>query len=366
MANVCQEAGNVWIWLGEADSTSDAAIEHIACLASRDKDVLKYAPASWVWNSESLAFDRLLGRPRFRRRWVIQEAAFSQRSIMFCGARQLDMSEFVRAVHFVQYSLEHMSSSLMPLNREIYGLNPLPGFRDSPATRLLDLLSAVFSNLAWEGQTVLVRRLKLEELVDLAVFCETSDVRDTMFALLGLARDVSGPKKHNEHETHLEANYGESSMNVFKQFVWHCPIRSRSLDIICRPWAPVSVTAVTPGRQTYPQFNVILPSWIASRDRLVYGNPSSRTTQCLLGEPLVGRAQKRVYSAHGQTTPQISMVHSVGYGLFNGILCTRGVMFGQIYVVSPRMAQAVITRDCSVALGGRLDTEHGIHVPQKA
>lgn len=200
MADIYRQAENVWIWLGEADSTSQMAMECIPQVASPDfewKD-------SWWSEPGFLSFDHLLERPWFRRRWVVQEAALAANSVVFCGGSQVDMKSFSFAVQTVRAKIKGISASVNITTH-------LNNFLDSPATRLLDLIQGVFDRT--NGVDRQVCKFSLETLVELATFTEVTDQRDSIFALLSLASDA-GPDSKDP----LEADYGNCSLDVFTEF----------------------------------------------------------------------------------------------------------------------------------------------------
>ncbi|KAL5120184.1 hypothetical protein ACEQ8H_002010 [Pleosporales sp. CAS-2024a] len=104
MAQIYHEAAGVFIWLGEEDSTSKLAIELVKSIyedtevfkkhESRTRTVtnrihtpvLKPDPLAFSWDDSwwtqyrFTALSVLMERPRFRRGWVLQEAAFSSNS----------------------------------------------------------------------------------------------------------------------------------------------------------------------------------------------------------------------------------------------------------------------------------------------
>jgi hypothetical protein len=95
-------------------------------------------------------------------------------------------------------------------------------------------------------------------------------------------------------------DYRKSVLEVYRDFVLHCCYHSGSLDIICRPWAPLlSYPRHTAGAmRRFGDIPRPFPSWIASRERLPYGHPSWRSRHRLNANPLVGSSTKRVYNDH--------------------------------------------------------------------
>ncbi|KAL5120183.1 hypothetical protein ACEQ8H_002009 [Pleosporales sp. CAS-2024a] len=217
-------------------------------------------------------------------------------------------------------------------------------FVDSPAVRMLDLIEGVFSR-APDGyhQDYL---MSLETLVHLATFSETSDDRDTIYTLLNLAKDRGSLARY------IEPDYPKNVVAVYADFVRYCHSLNQSLDILCRPWAP------KPSNQARPdilgtQDPIVLPSWIAPREKLPYGEPSWHWKHRLHGNPLVGGGSKRIYNAHDGKTP---VVVEGPDGSRPDVMTVKGVRIAQVTQISWRMANAIITQECLFLLGNPLDT----------
>jgi hypothetical protein len=160
-------------------------------------------------------------------------------------------------------------------------------------------------------------RYTLEELVSWMGAFKASRLHDTIYAILGLARDVEPEIERSQtsntnstrptqrrRTTGLEENiryfkidYKIEPLVLFKRFIKHATETSESLDIICRPWAPVSGTNATDN----PVKKTKLPSWIASLDRKPFQpNRHGNMVRCN-PDPIVGPAGfgRRWYSASG-------------------------------------------------------------------
>jgi hypothetical protein len=347
MADIFREAQNVWIWLGEQDLTSQIALEFIPRIIDVD---FRWNDLWWE-QSEFTALDRILGRPWFRRGWVLQEAAFSANSIIFCGDHLVHMDDFANAVSLVRTRLSTALPYLAPTRNNVPFNGFLPNFRDSSAVRLLDTIKGCF--LRSEDGTILNRTMTLETLVDLGTFYETTDQRDAIYALLSLANDVDLPSQPGSSDA-IVPDYGKNPSDVFVDFILHCCQRSGSLDIICRPWAPVSpsvVYAVGRGSRLDQTLRIDVPSWISSRDGLPFGNPALRMTRRLYCDPLVGSCNSRIYNAHHSTKPRVHIGRNARSNTPNGSLYAEGITLGEISQRSTRMADAIITQECLDILG---------------
>jgi hypothetical protein len=338
MSDIYQKAKNVWIWLGEEDWKSKLALEFIPQV--NHESFLWDGP--WWKKDHFTAFNHILERPWFRRRWVIQEAAYSVNSVIFCGDCRVNMNDFVCAVRLVRQKLHN--TQLFLDKEDGYSYNFLTNFRDSPATRVLDIIWAAFHR-SDEGEVLRSRRrLSLETLVDLSSFCETKNPVDAVFALLNLANDVKQPA--NPHSTDsIVPDYTRNLLDVFADFILHC-CQSGSLDIICRPWVPL----LSSGTYTAEEFNrfkeVRMCSWLIPRDDFPFSNLSAGMAYQQRGKPLVGSSLKRVYNAHCGTMPQVCFGRAEATNYCDGSLYAKGIVLGVVNRRSTRMASGIITKEC--------------------
>jgi hypothetical protein len=162
------------------------------------------------------------------------------------------------------------------------------------ALRLIQVTNNLFRRS--DGYTAPGRFLSLETLVSTLQTFEASRPEDTIFAVLSLASDVNltylprvvdAPQfkddigndlqltekrikaaaaavkvfrnrlERKTYPSRFNVNYGNSFVEVCKEFLSWTLARSESLDIICRPWAPVT------RKET-------LPSWICTLSGLAF------------------------------------------------------------------------------------------------
>lgn len=263
------------------------------------------------------------------------------------------MKDFALSVESIRAKLGDLSTSGIKrkyfLSREVF-----VNFLDSPATQLLDTIDQVFLR---HNAIIVQRRMSLETLVELGTHFETTDHRDAIYALLNLANDVDSL---SQSDPSIAPDYDRSILDVFTDFILHCCRRSGSLNIICRPWAPVwscplYVMTQTPRSDRIESMDI--PSWIACRDALPFGNPSRRMTYRIHGRPLVANAQKRTYNAHDGTKPQVRTGRNHRTQGCDGALYAKGIILGTITETSTRMANAIITQDCISILKTRTEDE---------
>ncbi|KAF2811364.1 uncharacterized protein BDZ99DRAFT_384459 [Mytilinidion resinicola] len=345
MATIYRKASSVLIWLGEEDSTSKFAMEFVPKIIRSDFQW----DGSWWEQYGFITLAQILERPWFRRGWVLQEAAFSTNSTIYCGDRQVHMDHFAMTIDLVRARL----SSILPsfsrtgntMRTEI-----LANFHDSPAVKLLDTIEGVFRKS--EDGHILHRRMSLETLVALGTSSETTDQRDTIYALLNLASDIAAWSQPDQSDA-IIPNYGKNVLDVYVDFILHCCHHSGSLDIICRPWAPISSSIVhTTGQDRRADHTLLkYPSWIAPRDGLPFGDPSRRLKHRLHGNPFVGSHQKPVYNAHYGLKPHVSVGRNEVDGACDGSFYASGIILGEVARKSTRLASAIVTKESLEILG---------------
>ncbi|KAI3321986.1 HET-domain-containing protein [Xylariaceae sp. AK1471] len=395
MAQIYRNANGIFIWLGEEDSTSNTALDFISDIIQSDFQWSEY----WWKDYKFSALAQILERPWFRRGWVLQEAASSRISKIYCGNRQLHMDDFTAAIDLVRKRFSYLFTTFGRTTSTIR-IDIMENFYDSPAVRLLDIIGGAFTKSPNGG--ILKAKMTLEMLVDAATFSETSDPRDTIYALLSLANDtdldfqedwddINFTSKENTsinsaalHDSKIASSrtdnaeslsdqddwqdismtsvprsanriipdYRKNVLDVYVDFIQHCCHQSASLDIIIRPWAPILSSSAN-----FTSWNMFFnnklsqyPSWIATRDRLPFGDPSWRLNHRLHGNSLVGGSHKRIYNACYGLKPCISIGRNENGGC-NGSLYAKGIILGEIGHVSTRLADAMITKECLDILG---------------
>lgn len=197
-----------------------------------------------------------------------------------------------------------------------------------PAYRLIQNVSGLYKGLANNKRS---KAQSLEHLICYLVVFECSEPRDVIYAVLGIASDVrpipfnisaatSQPssaatsqtnsaantaqpsstaigRAYSDERDPFEVNYEEDTLGVYKRFLEHAIKRSRSLDILCRPWAPANILD-----KDNPPATIKLPSWILDATR----KPFRATVQGKMvrynPDPFVGAAVSRgnVYAASGR------------------------------------------------------------------
>ena len=326
MADVYSRATSVCVWLGEASTDSDLALNFISRIVNLDDfDRLvadRRTPQEWA------ALSSLMRRGWFSRRWVVQEIALAARATLYCGDAYVDWSDFADAVSLfeaVESESHTISKSIMMSDL----FNHIPDFLGEikflGATRLVDATSNLFRK-SKNGQ-VLERLLSLEALISNLSAFEASRPHDVIYAVLNLAKGMrtsaatsnrgsvietqsqitTEPTDQTVREQKLKKlatrrfkqaveenrfmiDYEKPFFDVCKEFLRFTIKSDGFLDIICRPWVPEDGLC-----------EAERPSWLLTTSKTAWGmrpdgNYSRANADTLVGPPGLG---KRNYNASG-------------------------------------------------------------------
>ncbi|KAF5632292.1 het-domain protein [Fusarium tjaetaba] len=179
MAEVYCKARQVIVWLGEATSDSDLAMQKISEVAEGD-DIP--AEQDNIIVPESIA--ALLKRTWFRRIWVLQEVAAAQHVLIVCGASQIDGYAFCLG--------------LAPY------IDASEGFEPVSSIEYL-IRGSIFRPKYTKTDSGLITLgiRSLGELMDMYHAHEATEPLDKVFALLGMSTDGSSASE-------LKPNYSIS------------------------------------------------------------------------------------------------------------------------------------------------------------
>jgi hypothetical protein len=283
MGSIFNTASNVCIWLGTADNQTGLAFESIRNLEHTYD--LNVDTEEEDTRTALDAIINLLERRWFTRRWAIQEVALAKRATLYCGNDSIPWAEFVDAISLLLSNL----SRLLPRNAPEFGSRASARARTLESTAgcyFVNICSNIFRK-SDEG-TILDSLQSLESLVcNLSAF-ETSRFHDNIYAYVSLAEDTGAQYsiraaaafsmniddtafepielsmnqrrlaqnvvdtwRSRRKETEYRIDYEKSVVEVCKDFVSFVVSNTRSLDIICRPWAPAAQKSE-------------LPSWVAT------------------------------------------------------------------------------------------------------
>ncbi|KAK3984187.1 ankyrin repeat-containing domain protein [Cladorrhinum sp. PSN332] len=191
MARIYAQATRVVVWLGEAAGDSDQALDRIQAAAE--------SPAQPSF--QETAIFALLRRSWFQRVWVLQEVAAARHILLKCGQLEVDGYAFCLGLS----ALNHLSLSATTYAAAFLMRGSI--FR----SRRVNIASTVDQP---QGRRFSLNIRPLSELIDMYHTREATDLRDKVYALLGMCTD-------NLSETEISANYQIPWQQVFRQLICH-------------------------------------------------------------------------------------------------------------------------------------------------
>lgn len=235
MAKIYSSASRTLIWLGEETPDVHDSFESIRLsrsflpAESGGADIVnanldRTALETSHWNTEKAgnmnlhrvdwrSIVKLLERPWFRRKWIVQEVIKSKDCLMICGAQQLPWVILGNLVLWLSvHNLTFFSNLIQPL--------PTVGMKNVVTT-------------SWPANL-----FTLSELVSLTTTFFCLDDRDNIIALLGLAIDVS-----EEDATHL-ADYSLTPAKLYLRYSQWLLSSKQSLEFLYCGFDPITRQAM--------------------------------------------------------------------------------------------------------------------------
>jgi Heterokaryon incompatibility protein (HET) len=315
MLDIYSKAYTVRVWIGDADQTSRSNeamkfIKKAVDLKLLDRLVLpdptnpsstNETAANWV------ALANLLKRPWFTRRWVVQEVAAAKAVAIQCGAADCNWVDFADAIELFMAKLPDIRKLFEVSDCSKTDPDALKNVESFGAKDMVRTTNNIFRKND-SGQVIEWLR-GIENLVHDLLSFEATDPRDTVYALLGIAKD--GPQRVVHCQTEwdvapLDLDYNKHPLEVYIDFVQYCIQKTESLDIICRHWAlPVTQAHIagsgsTLRKRAVDATEIKLPSWTGLLKDSAFGPPTKFTGR-LNADSLVGDPGQRVYNASGNT-----------------------------------------------------------------
>ena len=304
MDEIYSKATNVCIWLGPEHHTDADTFKFMKDILDLSKlDELIQTPDTkrqWV------ALSKLMTRKWFSRRWVIQELALAKKASIHCGSQSLNWVDFAVVIELFVAKYD----SIKELFRQSTGFDDtetLGHIAAYGASQIVDLNSNLFRRT--EKGELLERTTSLESLMATLLKFEASDPRDTVYALLSIAKeprpfdypgDISVDPQNGATTLKIKADYTKETVDVYTDFTAFCIQSSGSLDIICRPWAPIRERKRSTLAEEDPRaWNNQYPSWISRLSDAAYGAPGDELNGRKNGEIFVGNPGFRLYKASG-------------------------------------------------------------------
>jgi hypothetical protein len=296
MHEIYSESENVCIWLGEGESKSNRKmfdfIRAMLNLRRLDQLVLDESHADQWY-----AFVRLMRNRWFSRRWVVQELALAKEATVHYGQETLQWMDFRDAVALFVTKHDQIKR-LLSQSRYMAIPDPVGDMRALGANTLVEATSNLFRRS--DKGKIVERLLDLETLVSTFLAFEAKDPRDTVYGVLSIAKDT--PYSDPDTTAHMASsgmlpgrgavessvdlritpNYNKSLADLCTDFIEYCVEKSRSLDIICRHWAPVP-------KKGEPS----MPSWVSLITGSAFGEPEAALQGRSNGDSLVGTPSRR-------------------------------------------------------------------------
>ena len=204
MRQIYSNAQSVSVWLGESDKTadSDIAMQYLATRKPFDPERPDFRK---LWNvRQTKGILALCTRNYWRRIWIVQEIMHAKRATMYCGSSTVEWKKLEQLVTDLQMISKRGREKHTPL---VSAVLASPGFAVANA------------KTAWDGNLE-----PLTTLLQISREHEATDIRDKVYALLGLARDGAD----------LTVDYNMSTDDLFLEVLDHACTSWPSGDDIAR------------------------------------------------------------------------------------------------------------------------------------
>jgi Heterokaryon incompatibility protein (HET) len=224
MPRIYQQASRVIIWLGESADDSGLVMDYVQHRSQFDDREIDLSPR--MFN----AFLQLCQRSWWRRVWCLQELVLSKEGpVVMCGNRVVPWHSFSTMVD--KWHREFRSSAFPVRRWQI--LEVEMACRTSP-----------FFHIRNDFHTHELA-MPLESLLRNTISLESSDARDKVYGILGVAS--------KEDQKALQADYTKSTTEVYTDVMMHCFQRSGKLDLLC-----FNTNSPSAEKRSNP-----LPSWVS-------------------------------------------------------------------------------------------------------
>ncbi|KAI0868314.1 hypothetical protein GGS24DRAFT_513559 [Hypoxylon argillaceum] len=314
MTEIYKKAEKVHVWLGKPgylvdvaaqdDITSkelETAVQSINHLGNLD-DANHLGSVDIGIRSKASKYDL---EPLFK---LLKLGVATNDVLIHCGDQQFKWEQLTHAVALLEkFGRDGSIDRLFKLRPQTgHVFEYIGNISALPAYRLIQNVSGLYREL---GNKARSETRTIEQLVCYLVVFDCTEPRDVIYALLGIASDVqpvqaptddqpaettSRDQSSNNKRTGFPVNYKEDILKVYKRFLKHAIKESGSLDILCRPWAPVKVTSKTASKA------IELPSWILDATRKPFRATARGKMIRYNPDPFVGPAISRgFYAASG-------------------------------------------------------------------
>lgn len=358
-------AADVCLWLGDGNEQTDLAMDFIPEIVDLQnfERLVKDEKNIESWK----AFAGLMKHPYFSRRWIIQEVAVARSATLRCGQKLVPWADFSDAVSTLLTNLERVENLFT--THLISPSRSLGDVETSGANLLLRTTSNLFRRS--DDGFVLKPLQSLETLLSTIQLTDVTHPHGLIYSLFSIVNDnpyqeqysrdsIEGTSSGYPVDDLWRVDYDKDVFELYKQVITHCIWSSQSLDIICRKLAfsrPRNSTS-SAGALLIEEDEIL--SWVPFKEVPPYITGRSVHHGRQHAESLVGLPGSKVYNAAGKK--KLELEYGVGNG-FQFILNVRGFILDTIILVSPRMAEGIVLRECLELVGWTLtakpdDQEH--------
>jgi hypothetical protein len=240
MTEIYNSAFSVIIWLGPECDRNDEAMDFITEIVNLQS--LEIHSNSHQSVQKWAAFTNLMKFHWFSRWWVVQEVALARVVFVMCGSKTVQWDDFSTAVSLFTDRLENIKTLFTnPATTGTAGfLLDVEGLGAVVLVKALNDLAR--KNIRGEVTQLL---LTLEALVSSLLSFDVARPHEAIFSLLSLASDTGlsdtkskKGKSITKPTFDIEVDYNRDVIELFAKFTQTCIQTSKSLDMICRHWAP--------------------------------------------------------------------------------------------------------------------------------
>lgn len=300
MHDIYSKADSICIWLGVGEPEGDGTQETFQFIREMlDLRLLDQRTASVGHARQWLAFVQLMRNRWFSRRWVVQELALARDATVHHGKEGIRWSDFSDAVAL--FVTKHDQIKQLVASS---GISPDPDPIGDMRALGANILVEATSNLFRKSDTGEIRErlLSLEILVSTLLAFEAKDPRDTVYGVLSIAKDTpyADSSAVKDPDPRITPNYDKTLADLCMDFIDYCIETSKSLDIICRHWAPVAK------HEWKDLWTDYMPSWVSLISGSPFGEPEAALSGRSNGDSLVGtpsRQHQKNYNASAGLLP---------------------------------------------------------------
>ena len=188
MAQIFSQATRVCIWLGTESTAAKAFIDRIINFNTFDQlfDEGRNPEQS---SSDWASLYKLMQRPWFNRRWVIQELALARKRTLYCGDQQIDWADFADAVSLFELRQHAIDQHFRRSPAHDHHPNYLGHVEAMAAVQLVSAAGNMFRKN--EDGRIVGRLLDVEHLVSTLTEFKATDPKGTSAS--GLLQNTPAP-----------------------------------------------------------------------------------------------------------------------------------------------------------------------------